>query len=958
VSTKRSTARSARRIQQISFERELGMSFGRYAEKVILDRAIPDIRDGLKPVQRRIVYAMYESGNRAGKPYRKAAKTVGDVMGNYHPHGDSAIYDALVRLSQPWKMRYPLIDGHGNFGSLDDDPAAAMRYTEARLSPIAMELLSDIEKDTVAWRPNFDEKTLEPVVLPAGFLNLLCNGTSGVSAGFATEIPSHNLTEVVNACLAVMEDPDISLDGLMQHVKGPDFPTGGVLMGADGIREAYTTGRGKVVLQGRYTVEKTRDGKHLIIFNEIPFHVVKAELVRQMDALRLDKQVHGVHDVRDESGREGLRVVIEVAKATDPEGVLAFFLKKTDLQVNYHFNMVTIHRNAPRQIGLRDALHSFVEHRRDVVRRRSQHDLDKASTRLHEVDGLIKAVDILDEVIATIRASQDRPDARTNLMAMDFTEAQADAILDLRLARLTGLQLLALTDEAKALRRLISKLRKILDNPSVCDAVVSEELVGVRDRHGDERRTTIEAEFVAREVDLAVTVKEQDVVIGVTDQGWIKRASMASYSASGANRLGSGVRPGDRMHDVVFTNTRHDVIILTERGQCYPLKVHRVPEFKWGDMGTALVNVCRIAKDDAVVTTYAYSSIADDLFVLFVTAGGLVKSTPLSEFSSARSSGLLAVRVADDDRLARALVTPMEGDVLLLTRRGRGIRFGLDQVSVQGRGARGVRGIKLEAGDEVVDVVIVPTESDPKAKLMAAVFTREGGMKRTPIEQFPVQRRGGKGVGFIVHRARRPHECLSIHACVPADSFEVVNTNGEEMPVPASKIPVTTRDGKGFNPLSLKRGVAIALVVHEPHVDDAPEGGEDPSGGGDEDERAASAQPAADDAAPEMAAADEAAAQKPPVEKAKASKGKASKGKASKGKASKAKATKAAASAKSRAELDTVQDIPAAPDPEASSSQASEAPENPGLVSHEAFQDLKASLSDENGQALLPGLDD
>jgi topoisomerase-4 subunit A len=465
VTTKRSTARSARRIQQISFADELGNSFGRYAEKVILDRAIPDIRDGLKPVQRRIVYAMYESGNRPEKPYRKAAKTVGDVMGNYHPHGDSAIYDALVRLSQPWKMRYPLIDGHGNFGSMDDDPAAAMRYTEARLSPIAVELLSDIEKDTVAWRPNFDEKTVEPTVLPAGFLNLLCNGTSGVSAGFATEIPSHNLTEVVDACLAYLADPAISLEAIMEVIQGPDFPTGGVLMGVEGIQEAYASGRGKVVLRGRYTIEKQRDGKHLIAFTEIPFHVNKADLVRQMDVLRLDRKVHGVHDVRDESGRDGLRIVIEVAKSTEPEGVLAFFLKKTDLQVNYHFNMVTIHKSTPRQVGIRDILRSFVDHRREVVLRRSQHDVDKASTRLHEVDGLIKAVDILDEVIATIRASQDRADARTNLMAMDFTEAQAEAILDLRLARLTNLQLLALTDEAKVLSRLIKGLRKIL--PSV-----------------------------------------------------------------------------------------------------------------------------------------------------------------------------------------------------------------------------------------------------------------------------------------------------------------------------------------------------------------------------------------------------------------------------------------------------------------------------------------------------------
>jgi topoisomerase-4 subunit A len=952
VSSKSSSGRSARRIQQIAFETELGLSFGRYAEKVILDRAIPDIRDGLKPVQRRIIYAMYDSGNRPDKPYRKAAKTVGDVMGNYHPHGDSAIYDALVRLSQPWKMRYPLIDGHGNFGSMDDDPAAAMRYTEARLSSFALDLCSDIDKDTVAWRPNFDEKTLEPIVLPAGYLNLLCNGTSGVSAGFATEIPSHNLTEVVDGCLAYLENPAITVAEVMTHIKGPDFPTGGVLMGADGIVEAYETGRGKVTLRGRYTIEKQRDGKHLIAFTEIPFHVIKADLVRQMDAIRLDKQVQGVHDVRDESGREGLRVVIEVGKNADPEGILAYFLKKTPLQVNYHFNMVTIHRNTPRQVGILPILKSFIEHRREVVTRRTQHDLDKAATRLHEVDGLIKAVDILDEVIATIRASQDRADARTNLMAMDFTAAQADAILDLRLARLTNLQLLSLTDEAMALRKLIKGLRKILDNPSVCDSVVAREITDVRDRHGDERRTTIEAEFVEREVDLAVTVRAQDVVVGVTDQGWIKRASLASYSASGGNRLGSGVRPGDRMHDVVFTNTRHEMIILTGQGVCYPLSVYKIPEYKWGDMGTALVNVCRIAKDDEVVTTYSHSKAPAGLHVVFVTVQGLIKATPLDDFVGTRPSGLLAMRIADGDRLSKALITPLEGDLLLLSRRGKGVRFGLDQVSVQGRSARGVRGMKLEPTDEIADAVIVPVDSDETHKLTVAVFTREGSMKRSLLNQHPLQRRGGKGLNFIVHRARKPHDCLSVHVCGPRDSFEVVDTDGVELPLAASKIPVTVREGKGFNPLALKRGVQIALVAYVPWK---PEG--DGTGGSDgDDEDGPHGDVSGDVTDPEDG--HEASAEAIPEAEPEPSTPKKSKAKTS------VKKQKVANSG--REAQDTVQDIEAAPDPEAtqpepsSSSNASTADVGQGPETSAAFRNVRAALEDIEGnvQARLPGLDD
>lgn len=847
MSRARGSTRSARRIQQIAFARELGLSFGRYAEKVILDRAIPDIRDGLKPVQRRIIYAMYESGNRPDKPYRKAAKTVGDVMGNYHPHGDSAIYDAMVRLAQPWKVRYPLVDGHGNFGSMDDDPAAAMRYTEARLSPIAMELMRDIEKDTVTWRPNFDEKTVEPTVLPSGYLNLLCNGASGVSAGFATEVPSHNLGEVMDASLAYMADSAIDTAGLMEHVKGPDFPTGGVLMGAEGLTEAYETGRGKVVLRGRYTIERQRDGKHHIIFTEIPYHVVKADLVRQMDDLRLRKAVHGVSDVRDESDREGLRVVIEVARSGDPEGVVAFYLKRTDLQVNYHCNMVTIVRRAPRQVGLKDIIHAFVEHRRQVVRRRSQHDLDKATARLHEVEGLIKAVDILDEVIATIRASEDRADARANLVSMGFDVVQADAILDLKLARLTNLQIRSLQGEQAGLRKIVGELRKILESAELCDEVVAEELRGVRERHGDERRTTIQAEVVRLDVAMEVTVKAQDVVVGVTDQGWIKRASMASFGASGGGRESSGVRPGDRMHDVLHTNTRHTLLIFTASGACYPIPVHQVPEFRWGDMGTALVNVCGIGNDDSVVASLTCETFGEDRKLVFVTERGTVKATGLKEFESSRTQGILGIRLADGDRLARVLETDATGELLLMTRSGRGIRFPMDQVSEQGRSARGVRGMVVHESDVVRDAVSIPAESD---HMMVAVFTEVGSMKRTPVDQHPVQRRGGKGLQLIIPKARKPHRCVAVHVCGPKDNFEVVDSEGAEQILPAARIPVTVRDGKGFKPITVRRGTHVALVsllpwqpepepvpvADEPDAGDAvaaAEGAGEPSSNGD-----------------------------------------------------------------------------------------------------------------------------
>ena len=802
------------RVTEVPLEDELGVSFGRYAQKVILDRAIPDIRDGLKPVQRRIIYAMHESGNTHDKPYRKSAKTVGDVMGNYHPHGDSSIYDAIVRLAQPWKMRYPLVDGHGNFGSLDDDPAAAMRYTEARLSAIAGELMRDIEKDTVPWRPNFDEKAMEPVVLPAGFLNLLINGSSGVSAGFATEIPSHNLGEIVDATLAFLANPAISLDALMRHVPGPDFPTGGILMGAEGIRDAYETGRGKVVLRARHHLESQKDGKTLIAFTEIPYNIVKADLVRQMDAMRLEREVQGVLDVRDETDREGLRLVVELARGVDAEGVLAFLFKKTNLQINYNFNMVTIARNTPVQIGLRGILEAFVEHRRRVVRRRSQHDLDAAQKRVHELEGLIKAIDILDEVIATIRRSKDRPDARDNLVLLGFTEAQANAILDLRLARLTNLELLQLTEEAAELRKLAAKLAKILADPAECDRVVAEELTAIKQRHADPRRTTLEQVVQRLDIDVSVHVKDQEAVVGVTRQGWIKWSSSASFVASGGTRKTSGVRPGDRMHMLVHTRTTHTVLVFSDTGQCYPLPVHQIPEAKWAEVGTALVNVCGMTRDEKLVDVIETSDFPDDRYLLFVTRQGMVKATALSEYASSRSSGILGLKLDEGDALARVIATDLSGDLMMLTHFGQGIRFELSEVSVQGRAAKGVIGMRVDKGDAMEDVMMVPAGAPDD--LLIAVFTRSGRAKLTPLEQFPKQRRGGKGVRMIISRVNNPHECVALSATRGDDGFEVVDDQGHEHPVDARRIPVTRRDGNAWTLLELKGGALVSIVEQLP----------------------------------------------------------------------------------------------------------------------------------------------
>jgi topoisomerase-4 subunit A len=796
------------RIADVPFQTELGASFGRYAQKVILDRAIPDVRDGLKPVQRRIIYAMHEAGNTHDKPYRKSAKTVGDVMGNYHPHGDSAIYEALVRMAQPWKMRYPLIDGHGNFGSMDDDPAAAMRYTEARLSALAAELMRDIDKDTVAWKPNFDEKELEPVVLPAGFLNLLINGSSGVSAGFATDIPSHNLGEVINATVARLDDPEIGLERLMRLLPGPDFPTGGILMGADGLREAYETGRGKVVLRGRHTIETLKDGRQLLVFNEIPYNVIKAELVRQIDEMRLAREVIGMNDVRDESDRNGLRFVIELAKGADADGVLAYLFKKSDLQINYHFNMVSIARNTPVQLGLVAILDAFIAHRRRVVLRRSAHDLARREKRLHEVEGLIRAVDILDEVIATIRRSKDRGDARNNLVVMGFSEVQADAILELRLHRLTNLELLDLRGEAAELSKTIDALRKILNEPAERDRVVRLELIAIRDRFADPRRTTIEAEVAKLDVDVKVTVKDQDVVIGVTRAGWIKQSSLASFTATGGTRKASGVRPGDRMLSLIHTRTTHHLLAFSHTGQCYPIPVHQVPEARWADVGTALVNVCGISRDEELVDILARADFPENRYLLFITRDGLVKMTALSEFASSRSSGLLAMKIGEGDALARVVETDGKGELLLMTEDGQGIRFDLEEVSVQGRAARGVTAMKVETGDRIVDAVLFP----PSDTAEVVVVTRAGRAKRTPLEQFPKQKRGGKGVRFIVQRIQNKHLCTALMVAEPGMRLSIVDALGHEQMLPLAEVVEGRRDGNAMPLPGLPDSTSIATV--------------------------------------------------------------------------------------------------------------------------------------------------
>lgn len=724
-------------------EEVVGDRFGRYSKYIIQDRAIPDVRDGLKPVQRRILYAMYDSGNTPDKPYRKSAKTVGDVMGNYHPHGDSSIYDGMVRMAQPWKMGHVLVDGHGNWGSMDDDPAAAMRYTEARLSPIAMEMMRDIEKRTVLFKDNFDNTAKEPVVVPSRYPNLLVNGTSGISAGFATEIPPHNLREVIDACIAVMQKPDIELEDIMTFMKGPDFPTGGTIMGGDGIMDAYRTGKGRIYLRSKTEIENMRGGKQQIVITEVPFQIVKSRLVTSMENIRLEKKIDGIAEVRDESGREGLRIVVELKKEADAQGVLAYLLKKTDLQITYNFNMVAIVNKAPQQLGLKAILEAYIAHQREVVTHRTQFDLERAEDRAHVLEGLVKALNILDEVIAAIKASKNRQDAQNNLVWMfGFSERQADSILTLQLYRLTNLEITSLQKELDEMMAKITHLRGILESDKKLVAVIRKELLEIRDKYGIDRRSLIQGEVEELKVSLETLVNAEEVLVALSADGYIKRTSMLSFTRSGGERQTSGVKEGDHIVKLLDVNTRDSLLVFTRKGQYFLLPVHQIPEFKWKEPGTAIVNVIGLSKGDGIISVIPVNNLDDpQQSLVFITRRGQVKRTELKEYSTSRSGAVAACKVADGDEIITVATSTNDKDIVLVTREGMSIRFHENEVNPMGRVASGVRGIQLREGDEVISSFWV---SEDEGEILS--ISDIGYAKRSLLVDYPSQSRGGKGM--------------------------------------------------------------------------------------------------------------------------------------------------------------------------------------------------------------------
>ncbi|WP_100402936.1 DNA topoisomerase IV subunit A [Bacillus sp. FJAT-42315] len=746
------------KFQDLPLEEVLGDRFGRYSKYIIQERALPDARDGLKPVQRRILYAMYAEGNTQEKGFRKSAKTVGNVIGNYHPHGDTSVYDAMVRLSQDWKVRKLLVEMHGNNGSIDGDPPAAMRYTEARLSSIAGELLKDIDKRTVDFIPNFDDTTEEPTVLPSRYPNLLVNGATGISAGYATEIPPHQLGEVIDAAILRMDKPNCTVEELMTVIKGPDFPTGGIIQGIDGIEKAYKTGKGKVVVRGKADIEEIRGGRKQIVITEIPYEVNKANLVKKIDELRLDRKVEGISEIRDETDRTGLRVVIELKKDGDAQGILNYLYKASDLQVSYNFNMVAIHNRRPTLMGLTQLLDTYITHQKEVVTKRSEFELAKAKARAHIVDGLIKALSILDEVIATIRASKDKKDAKQNLMqSFDFTEPQAEAIVNLQLYRLTNTDITALRTEADELAALIAQLTSILASEKKLAAVIKTELRAIKKNYNDERRTVIEKEIEEIKVNLEVMIPSEDVMVTVTKDGYMKRTSLRSYSASGGADL--GMKETDHLLYQAEVNTTDVLLVFTNKGNYLYLPVHELPDIRWKDLGQHVASLVSIDKEEEVISVFSVKDFNQPLFLLFMTKNGMVKKTELSQYKVQRySRALVAINLKADDEVVDVHLTDGEGHVFIATHFGYGLLFAEQEVNIFGPRAAGVKGINLKEGDFVV-AGKATKELSGQALILV---TQRGAVKKMDISVFEVATRATRGVVMLRELKTNPHRVVGV----------------------------------------------------------------------------------------------------------------------------------------------------------------------------------------------------
>lgn len=784
------------KFQNLPLEDVIGDRFGRYSKYIIQERALPDARDGLKPVQRRILFAMHMEGNTAEKGFRKSAKTVGNVIGNYHPHGDTSVYDAMVRMSQPWKVRQSLIEMHGNNGSVDGDPPAAMRYTEARLSKVASELLRDIDKRTVDFVPNFDDTSSEPTVLPARFPNLLVNGSTGISAGYATDIPPHHLGEVIDAVIMRMDKPSCTVEDLMTVLKGPDFPTGGIIQGIDGIKKAYKTGRGKMVIRAKTAIETVRGGREQIVITEIPYEVNKANLVKKMDEFRLDRKVEGISEVRDETDRTGLRIVVELKKDANAEGVLNYLFKNSDLQVTYNFNMVAIDEKRPKLMGLLGLLDAYIGHQKEVIKNRSTYELEKAKERHHIVEGLMKALSILDEVIATIRASKDKRDAKDNLIEkFSFTEKQAEAIVSLQLYRLTNTDITALETEAKELMNTIAYLKEILESESKLLNVIKKELRLIKKTYNDERLTVIEDEISEIKINLEVLIPNEDVMVSVTKEGYIKRTSLRSYTASNGQDL--AMKETDRLIALHELNTTDTLLLFTNKGNYLYFPVHEIPDIRWKDLGQHVASIIPIARDEEIIEVIPVKDFDENKFIMFFTKNGMVKKSSLLLYKAQRySRPLVAINLKADDEVVSVHVTDGSQDVFIVTEGGYALWYSEEEVNQVGARAAGVKAINLKENDYVVSGEVLPTNYQLE-DIGILIATQRGAIKKMKLSEFEKATRAKRGVIILRELKTNPHRIIGMKITNNQERFILITENGTEEVIDSTTLKYHDRYSNG-----------------------------------------------------------------------------------------------------------------------------------------------------------------
>ncbi|MCU9593878.1 DNA gyrase subunit A [Caldibacillus thermolactis] len=795
-------------ISEINITEEMRTSFLDYAMSVIVSRALPDVRDGLKPVQRRVLYSMNDLGISADKPHKKSARIVGDVIGKYHPHGDSAVYETMVRLAQDFNLRYPLVDGHGNFGSIDGDGAAAMRYTEARMSKIAMEMIRDINKDTIDFQDNYDGQEKEPVVLPSRFPNLLVNGTTGIAVGMATNMAPHQLGEVIDGIIALSHNPDISVEELMQYIPGPDFPTGGLILGRSGIRKAYMTGKGSITVRSKVEIEEIGNSKHAIIVKEIPYMVNKARLIEKIAELAREKRIEGITALRDESDRFGIRIVMELRKDVNPHVILNNLYKHTSLQTNFSINNLALVDGQPKVLNLKGLLYYYLDHQKEVIRRRTSYELRKAEARAHILEGLRIALDHIDAIINLIRSSRTTEIAKEGLMTeFKLTEKQAQAILDMRLQRLTGLEREKIEEEYVALTKLIADLKAILADEERILEIIRGELLDIKEKFNDERRTEITA--AVEEIDDEDLIPEENVVITLTKNGYIKRQPSSTYRAQrrgGRGIQGMGMNEDDFVEHIITTSTHNTLLFFTNKGKVYKLKGYRIPEFSRTAKGLPVINLLEIEKDEWINAIIPVEGLDDTSYLFFTTRQGLAKRSLLSSYANIRSSGLIAIHLRENDELISVKLTDGTKDIAIGTKKGMLIRFNETEVRSMGRTATGVKGITLDEDDEVVDMEILEEDQD------VLVVTKKGYGKRTSAEEYRVVHRGGKGVRTC-NVQEKNGELVAMKSVNGDEDIMIVTDSGVIIRMDVAGISRTGRNTLGVKLIRLDEDHFVSAVA-------------------------------------------------------------------------------------------------------------------------------------------------